>query len=70
MYPESYPPGTRCQYVFYGQRSERVRIRFEVIQLGNVDERYVYEHREYIKLLTVGWSSQCFHAPGVELSGR
>jgi hypothetical protein len=47
MYPDNYPPGSRCQYVFYGQRSEKVRIRFEFIQLGNGDGRYVYWYRQH-----------------------
>ena len=38
-YPQNYPPGSNCQYVFYGQKSERVKVTFENIQLENIDGR-------------------------------
>jgi hypothetical protein len=40
-YPQHYPPGANCQYVFYGDasRKERVKITFQNIQLEQIDGR-------------------------------
>ena len=38
-YPQNYPPGANCQYVFYGLDGERVKVTFQNIQLENIDGR-------------------------------
>ena len=38
-YPQNYPPGANCLYVFYGMRDERVKLTFQNIQLENIDGR-------------------------------
>jgi len=41
-YPQNYRPNTRCLYVFYGLRWERVRVHFSTIELEFFDGRCVY----------------------------
>ena len=38
-FPQNYRPNTRCLYVFYAQRHERVVIRFGSIELEFFDGR-------------------------------
>ena len=38
-YPQNYPPGVNCQYVFNANENERVRITFQNIQLESIDGR-------------------------------
>lgn len=38
-YPQNYPPGASCQFIFEGLPGEKVRIEFENIQLHHVDKR-------------------------------
>ena len=40
-YPQNYPPGSTCIYVFYGEPNERVRVIFQNIQLEFIDGRYI-----------------------------
>jgi len=37
-YPQNYPPGASCQFIFEGLPGEKVRIEFENIQLHHVDK--------------------------------
>ncbi|XP_029634829.1 bone morphogenetic protein 1 isoform X4 [Octopus sinensis] len=39
-YPQNYPPGASCQFIFEGLPGEKVKVEFENIQLHHVDKRY------------------------------
>jgi len=43
-YPQNYPANTRCLYVFYGQRHERVRVHFSRVELEFFDGRFVWSY--------------------------
>ncbi len=62
-YPQNYPPGSNCQYVFYGMKNERVKVTFENIQLENIDGRWVnfiHKNKQNNNMIHVciRWSSQ------------
>lgn len=35
LYPQNYPPGVSCLYVFHGMRDERVIVAFQNIRLAS-----------------------------------
>lgn len=38
-YPQNYPPDENCQYYFFGEDRERVKLVFKNVQLENIDGR-------------------------------
>ena len=38
-YPQNYPKGANCHYIFYGQEDQRVRVKFKNIQLHPTGKR-------------------------------
>jgi len=47
-YPQTYAPGSKCQYIFYGQRHETIRIHFVAVRLGQSEGRSAWNSAKYI----------------------